>query len=83
MTPREFSFKAAHEALQSFHLLLLQAPEGVIDELLDCIAKIVGEHIVGNRPGRKEPRATKRRPKPTKRLKHSRKQARKLKIYQK
>ncbi len=83
MTPREFSFKAAHEVLQSFRLLLLQATEGVIDDLLDCLAKIVGEHIVGNRPGRKEPRANKRRPKPTKRLQHSRKHARNLKMYQK
>ncbi|MBE8168564.1 MAG: hypothetical protein HAW66_09390 [Shewanella sp.] len=83
MTPREFSFKATHEALQSFHLLLLQAAEGVIENLLNYIPKIVGEHIVGNRPGRKEPRANKRRPKPTKRLQHSRKQARKLKMYQK
>ena len=83
MTPREFSFKAAHEALQAFHLLLLQATEDVIDDLLDYIAKIIGEHIVGNRPGRKEPRANKRRPKPTNRLQHSRKLARKLKMYQK
>ncbi|KAA0446272.1 MAG: hypothetical protein FXV79_05615 [Candidatus Thioglobus sp.] len=83
MSPREFSFKAAQEALQAFHFLLLQATEGVIDELLEYMAKIVGEHIVGNRPGRKEPRANKRRPKPTKRLQHSRKQARKLKMYQK
>ena len=83
MTPREFSFKAAHEALQSFHLLLLQATEGIIDDLLDWLAKIVGEHIVGNRLGRKEPRANKRRPKPSKRLQHSRRHARKLKIYQK
>ena len=83
MTPREFSFKAAHEALQSFQLLLLQAAEGVIDNLLNYIAGIIGEHRVGNRPGRKEPRAKKRRPKPTPRLQHSRKQARNLKMYQK
>ncbi|WP_170179613.1 hypothetical protein [Parashewanella spongiae] len=50
---------------------------------MDVIADIIGEHIVGNRPGRKEPRAKKRRPKPTPRLQHSRKQARRLKVYQK
>ncbi len=51
-------------ALQYFQILLLQATEGMIDTLSDVIADIVGEHLVGNRSGRKEPRAKKRRPKP-------------------
>ncbi len=83
ISPREASFKAAHNTLQDFHILLLQATEGIIYTLSDVIADIIGEHIVGNRPGRKEPRAKKRRPKPTPRLQHSRKQARRLKMYQK
>ena len=82
-TPREISFKAAHDALKSFHVLLLQAAEGVIGDLLSYMAEIVGEHRVGNRPGRREPRAVKRRPKPRQRLQHTRKQARRLNKYQK
>ncbi|WP_145964471.1 hypothetical protein [Parashewanella spongiae] len=71
------------DPLQDFQILLLQVTEGIIDTLLDVIADIIGEHIVGNRQGRKEPRAKKRRPKSTSRLQHSRKQARRLKVYQK
>lgn len=82
-SPRKVSFKAAHDSLQSFHILLLQNAEGVIADLLEHMAEIIGEHGVGNRPGRQEPRANKRRPKPVQRLRHSRKQARRLKEYQK
>ena len=82
-SPRNVSFKAAHDALQNFHVLLLQNAEGVVDELLDHMAEIIGEHEVGDRPGRREPRANKRRPKPIRRLRHTRKQARRLNEYQK
>ena len=82
-SPREVSFKAAHDTLKSFHILLLLAAEEIIDDLLNHMADIVGEHRVGNRPGRREARANKRRPKPTRKLQHTRKQARRLKVYQK
>ena len=82
-SPGEVSFKAAHDTLKSFHIILLQAAEGLIDNLLDHMADIIGEHRVGNRPGRREARANKRRPKPMRKLQHTRKQARKLKVYQK
>ena len=80
--PREISFKAAQETLQEFHVLLLQAETILLSRLTEYMILIAGEHIVGNRPGRTEPRAVKRRPKPYKRLQHSRAQARRLKVYQ-
>ncbi len=82
-SPRKLSFKAAHDSLQNFHILLLQKAEGVVDDLLEHMAEIIGEHGVGDRPGRREPRANKRRPKPIRRLQHTRKQARRLNEYQK
>jgi len=70
-SPRKVSFKAAHDCLNSYSILLLQNAEGVIEDLLEEIADIIGEHRVGSRPGRKEPRANKRRPKPVCRLQHT------------
>ena len=81
-TPGEVSFKVANDTLKSFHILLLQAAEGLIDNLLDHKADISGEQRVVNRPGRREARANKRHPEPTGKLLHTRKQARNLKEYQ-
>ena len=81
-TPREISFKAAQETLVSFHQTLLGASGDWLEEKVTNMLKIIGQHIVGNRPGRSEPRAVKRRPKPHKRLQHPRAQARRLKQYQ-
>ena len=80
--PREISFKAAQECLQEFHVLLLQSDVCLLQRLVEYMVSITGEHKVGNRPGRHEPRAVKRRPKPYKRLQHSRVQARRLNEYQ-
>ena len=80
--PREISFKAAQETLQEFHVLLLQAGAGLLSKVTEYMILIAGEHVVGDRPGRSEPRAVKRRPKSYKRLQHSRTQARRLKVYQ-
>ncbi|MGI2030360.1 transposase, partial [Endozoicomonas acroporae] len=80
--PREISFKAAQETLQEFHMLLLLSKENALVGVIKYMIAITGEHIVGNRPGRQEPRAVKKRPKPYKRLQHSRSQARRLKMYQ-
>lgn len=79
---REMSFKAAQETIQEFHVLLLQAEISLLPKLVKHMVQIVSEHIVGNRPGRSEPRAVKRRPKPHKRLQHSRAEARRLTVYQ-
>ncbi len=80
--PRQISFKAAQETIQVFHVLLLQATTELLSTLVDSMVQIASEHIVGDRPGRKEPRAIKRRPKPHKRLQHPRAQARRLLEYQ-
>ncbi len=80
--PREVSFKAAQETLVSFHQTLLGASGDRLENLIVNMLEIIGQHVVGNRPGRSEPRAVKRRPKPHKRLQHPRAQARRLKKYQ-
>lgn len=80
--PREISFKAAQETMQEFHVLLLQAEAALLPEMVKNMIRIASEHVVGNRPGRHEPRAVKRRPKPYKRLQHSRAEARRLSMYQ-
>ncbi len=66
--PREISFKGAKQALTAFAPLLEAAPPQQRAGLVDAMLKAVAYHRVGNRPGRWEPRARKRRPKPSKRL---------------
>jgi hypothetical protein len=66
--PRKISFKGAKQAVTAFAPKIEAArPEwraGLIDVMLATIAY----HRVGRRPGRWEPRARKRRPKPGTRL---------------
>lgn len=81
-TPREVSFKAAQETLVSFLQTLLGATGDWLEQKIVNMLDIIGQHVVGNRPGRSEPRAVKKRPKPHKKLQHPRSMARKLKIYQ-
>ena len=81
-TPREISFKAAQETLVSFCQALLGAAVDWLEEKIANMLEIIGQHVVGNRPGRSEPRAVKKRPKPHKRLQHPRAQARRLRQYQ-
>ena len=66
--PRKISFKGAKQALGAFAPKLEAARPKQRAGLVDAMLKVVGYHRVGNRPGRWEPRARKRRPKPTKRL---------------
>jgi hypothetical protein len=66
--PRALSFKGAKQTLTAFAPKLEAAlPEQRV-ELVDALLKAVAYHRVGNRPGRWEPRARKRRPKPGNRL---------------
>ena len=44
----------------------------VLADVVTHMIAIPGEHVVGNRLGRREPRAVKKRPKPYARLQHSR-----------
>lgn len=59
ITPRSISFK---HCLQSW-LLYLQYSQGLTEENLDFLFQLMAQQRVGNRPGRIEPRAVKRRPK--------------------
>jgi hypothetical protein len=66
--PREISFKGAKQALTAFAPKLEAARPGQRAALIDAMLLAVAYHRVGNRPGRWEPRARKRRPKPGSRL---------------
>jgi hypothetical protein len=66
--PRKVSFKGAKQAVTAFAPKLEGARPEERASLVDAMLKAVGCHRVGNRPGRWEPRARKRRPKPSKRL---------------
>ena len=73
--PRKISFKGAKQALTAFAPKLEAARPRQRARLVDAMLKAVAYHRVGDRPGRWEPRARKRRPKPTKRLNQPRRVA--------
>jgi len=74
--PRQVSFKGAKQALTAFAPKIEAArPEGRA-ALIDAMLTTMAYHRVGNRPGRWEPRARKRRPKPGARLTQPRASAR-------
>jgi hypothetical protein len=78
--PRRVSFKGTVQTLSAFaDSLRTCAPkdlEGLCQRLLEAVAK----HRVGNRPGRLEPRAKKRRAKPYRLLNKPRAEARKAEV---
>jgi hypothetical protein len=62
VTPRQLSFAGAVQTLNAFRwLLALGAGDPV--QLVRALLVAVATHVVGNRPGRVEPREVKRRPK--------------------
>src|SRR5262249_45823522 len=61
--PRELSFQGAVQTLSAFAERLLEARGKAAEELYAWLLLAVGAHRVGDRPGRVEPRARKRRPK--------------------
>ncbi|MFL5863132.1 MAG: IS4 family transposase [Solirubrobacteraceae bacterium] len=66
--PRQVSFKGAKQALTAFAPKIEAArPEGRA-ALIDAMLTVIAYHRVGDRPGRWEPHARKRRPKPGARL---------------
>jgi hypothetical protein len=75
MEPREISFKGARRALTAFAPKLEAARPEQRAGPVGAMLKAVAYHRVGNRPGRWEPRARKRRPKPSKRLNQPRRTA--------
>ncbi len=66
--PRNVSFKGAKQALTAFAPKIEAARPEDRGTLIDAMLTTIAYHRVGNRPGRWEPRARKRRPKPAARL---------------
>jgi hypothetical protein len=66
--PRKVSFKGAKQALTAFAPKIEAARPEDREALIDAMLTTIAYHRVGDRPGRWEPRARKRRPKPAARL---------------
>ena len=78
LEPRQVSFKGAKQALTAFAPKIEAARPRNRPALIDALLTVVAYHRVGNRPGRWEPRARKRRPKPGARLTQPRAEAKLL-----
>src|SRR6201996_1445656 len=74
--PRRVSFKGAKQAVTAFAPKIEAARPEDRPALIDARLRVIAYHRVGDRPGRWEPRARKRRPKPGARLNQPRDQAR-------
>src|SRR4051794_18122137 len=74
--PRRVSFTGAKQAVTAFAPKIEAARPGDRPTLIDALLAVIGYHRVGDRPGRWEPRARKRRPKPSARLNQTRAEAR-------
>lgn len=77
VSPREVSFKGALQTMTAFQDALRWSEEGGRARLWGALLDAIGGHRVGDRPGRVEPRAIKRRPRPHKLLTVPRDEARK------
>jgi hypothetical protein len=66
--PRQVSFKGAKQAVTAFAPKIEAARSEERAALIDAMLRAIAYHRVGARPGRWEPRARKRRPKPGFRL---------------
>ena len=75
--PRHLSFKGALQTMTAFGEALRRASRYDRDRLVEEMLKAIASHRVGDRFGRVEPRANKRRPKPQRYLTEPRHQARK------
>jgi len=62
-TPRQLSFSTAMQAIAASWQILVVSSDSVAARLVQIELESLAEHTVGNRPGRVEPRAVKRRPK--------------------
>ena len=75
--PRHLSFKGALQTMTAFQDALRRATPGQRDVLVETMLGAIASHHVGDRFGRVEPRANKRRPKPQRYLTEPRAAARK------
>ncbi|HEV3311006.1 MAG TPA: IS4 family transposase [Chloroflexota bacterium] len=64
LEPRQVSFKGAKQAVTAFAPKLEAARPKARPALIDALLAVIAYHRVGDRPGRWEPRARKRRRKP-------------------
>ena len=63
VSPRALSFTAAMQSIAASWLVAALSDDALAAQLINAALASMAEHIVGNRPGRVEPRAIKRRPK--------------------
>lgn len=75
--PRLLSFKGTLQTMTAFQDAMRQAKPSDRQRLLEAMLEAISYHEVGDRFGRVEPRANKRRPKPQRFLTEPRQQARK------
>ena len=64
LSPRQLSFASALEAIAPSYGVILALDDTKARTLVEALLGGLATHLVGNRPGRVEPRAIKRRPKP-------------------
>jgi hypothetical protein len=75
--PRHLSFKGTLQTMTAFQDVLRRATPREREDLVETMLGAIASHHVGDRFGRVEPRANKRRPKPQRYLKEPRAEARK------
>jgi hypothetical protein len=75
LEPRQVSFKGAKQAVTAFAPKIEAARPKDRPALIDAMLAVIAYRRVGNRPGRWEPRATKRRPRHGARLNQTRAEA--------
>jgi len=74
--PRQLSLTTAMQVIASSWQVMASCNDSLAERLGQAELKNLADHLVGNRPGRVEPRAVKRRPKPHDLLMKPRAQAR-------
>jgi len=75
-SPRQLSFTAALQSVAAGWMAIVLCSDRVAAILIQTTLDNLGDYIVGDRPGRTEPRAVKRRPKPHRLLAKPRDEAR-------
>ncbi len=75
-TPRQLSFTAAMQVIAASWLVMVVSVDSAAERIIAASLANLSEHRIGHRPGRMEPRAVKRRPKPHNLLTKPRAQAR-------
>jgi hypothetical protein len=76
VSPRALSFTAALQSIAASWLVIVLSDDALATLLIAAASASLAEHVIGKRPGRVEPRAVKRRPKPHDLLTKPRDQAR-------